>query len=161
MKKVGSYLLLLCTLLLGGCSTATPANNDNATTVAPTVANPTNPNPTQPEAGKTIFKGRALNLQDEPWANTGVRLAEVVRNAQDPNTAACVLSDSTSPGTVTDAEGYFVFANIPAVEYVLIVGDVYGKYKAILGDDLVTRVFSPTTDQVLDVGDIKVDLDAP
>ncbi len=161
MKKICSYVLLLCTLLLGGCSTATPANNDSATTVAPTAVNPTNPNPTQPEAGKTIFKGRALNPQDVPWANTGVRLAEVVRNTEDPNNAAFVLSDSTSPGAVTDAEGYFIFANIPPVEYVLIVGDVYGKYKAILGDDLVTRIFSPTADQVLDVGDIKVDLDAP
>jgi len=88
-------------------------------------------------------------------------LAEVVRNAEDPNNAAFVLSDSTSPSALTDAEGYFVFTDIPPVEYVLIIGDIYGKYKAILGEDTVTRVFAPTADQVLDVGDIKVDLDAP
>lgn len=159
MKNMIFCVFLVCSLVLIGCTR--PQQVGDVTSVAPTTINPVGPNIAQPEAGKAILKGRVLNLQNQPWANTGARLAEVVRNAEDPNNAAFVLSESSSPDALTNADGYFVFNNIVPGEYVLIIGDVYGKYKAILGDDLVTRVFTPTADQILDVGDIKVDLEAP
>jgi hypothetical protein len=90
-----------------------------------------------------------------PMADTLVRLAEVVRSGDE---GAYVLDQAFSPGARTDNDGYFIFENIPAMEYVLIVGDVQHSFKVIENEDKKPRVWNALADQILDVGVLKVTL---
>jgi hypothetical protein len=91
----------------------------------------------------------------EPMAGTLVRLAEVVRSGDE---GVYVLDQAFSPGARTDNDGYFIFENIPAMEYVLIVGDVQRSYKVIEDEDKKPRAYNALADQILDVGVLTITL---
>jgi hypothetical protein len=84
-----------------------------------------------------------------------VRLAEVARQGDE---GAFVLDTAFSPGDITDDTGHFRFDNVDAKEYVIVVGDVYSVYKIIAEPSGQARVWKAEPDQILDVGELRVDL---
>jgi hypothetical protein len=167
MKR--TYILALVASLawmLAACATAPePAQVAPASTPAvaaatgvPVAATPGAPvEVAKPEAGKATVTGRVLSKQNGvPIAGTPVRLAEVTRQGAE---AIYVLDGANSPGAETNAQGEFVMANIAAREYVLVVGDPIGKYYVVQDDATRARVWNAAADQVLDVGEQRVDLE--
>ena len=109
-----------------------------------------------PETGKATLIGRVLSTTTgEPLPNMLIRLARVYR---EDDKAAFVLEDAFSPGGMTDAEGYFTIPNIDPIEYVIVVGDVYSDYKIIEGKDGRAQPWATSEGEILDVGELKVDL---
>ncbi len=155
MRVVMKYMLVLVFVaqILNGCSGL--SSTSTTTPYANILQN-------QPQPGTAGLKGRVLNLDTIPWRNTEIRLAEIYRNPDmQQKEGVFVLNESQSPGTISDEQGFFQFQNVPARDYVLVVGDVNGKYKVILDETDYTRVFTLEADKTLDVGDIKVDINQP
>jgi hypothetical protein len=110
----------------------------------------------KPEAGKATVVGRVLSKQTgAPLTGTSVRLAEVTRQGSE---AIYVLDGANSPGAETGGDGSFVMANIVAREYVMVIGDPYAKYVVIPDETNRAKVWNAAADQVLDVGELRVDL---
>src|SRR5262245_51126483 len=127
-------IVLLAALLAACSSGAEPAQTSSATavSVAATSAPGGATSPAgapvagKPEAGKATVVGRVLSKQTgAPLTDTTVRLAEVTRQGSE---AIYVLDGANSPGAVTVGDGRFVMPNIVAREYVIVIGDPYGKY---------------------------------
>lgn len=143
MTKLRSLILssfLLILLLTAACQGAPEG---------PTVASP--------EAAKTTVRGRVMT-QGQPLVDVAVRLAEVHREADNPDEGAYVLDGAFSPGARTDGEGYFVMENIEPIEYVLVVGDVYGIYTVVANSDGRPKVWQTQAGQVVDFGVVNVTL---
>ncbi len=113
-----------------------------------------------PESGRATVFGNVSNpTNNQPYSQVQVQLAEAYDNEKGETNF--VLNTAQSPVTVADDQGDFVFENISPHRYVVVVGDVYGNYKILLGPDQVTLVIDAVTDQKLDLGKIKVDIFAP
>jgi hypothetical protein len=70
------------------------------------------------------------------------------------------LDTAFSPGVVTDAEGNFTLTNIPAMEYVIVVGNVeiYQGYEILQDASGQARTYTVTAGETLDVGELNVGL---
>jgi len=141
-------LMLIVLFLLSGCSQVSPAfelTSPEATAI-----------PT-PEPGLAIVTGQIIDKNyDEPLNNTVVRLAEVFREGDE---GAYVLNEAFSPGARTDINGIFVFANVDAREYVIVVGNVTDVYTIIKNDDGTPRIWNAVADEIMDVGILEVKID--
>ena len=138
-------LILIMIVLLVGCS-----SNQMTQTSQPT--------PTelpQPEAGKASLVGQ-ITKDGNPYSNTTVRLAEVFRNTD--NEAAFALNEATSPSTISDSQGYYLFANVNAGEYVIVVGSLNTNYQIDSDSNSVAVVRKLEPDKILQVETINVDL---
>jgi hypothetical protein len=112
----------------------------------------------KPQAGKATIVGRVIvRTSKEPVASVAVRLAQVYRE-EGGDDGAFALDDAFSPGGVTDPEGHFRIENVEANEYVIVVGDVRTQYEIIPDSSGKPRVWDLEADQILDTGDIAVDL---
>lgn len=170
--------IILTGLLLGalvGCSDSSlPATTNplpTANNTLPTVG--TLPTPTlmiaedrdlsqikEPESGRATVFGNVSNpTNNQPYSQVPVQLAEAYDN--DKGETNFVLNTAKSPITIADDQGDFVFENIPPHRYVVVVGDVFGNYKVLLGPDQVTLVIDAKSDEKLDLGALKVDIFAP
>jgi hypothetical protein len=167
MKRIHATICsMLMLVLLAACSTApepaqvAPTNAPAAVapTGAPAAAAPTGGSTEvgKPEAGKATIVGRVVSKQTgAPLVGKPVRMAEVTRQGEE---AIYVLDGGSSPGAETDAQGRFVMTNIIAREYVLVIGDPIGEYYVVQDDATRAKVWNATADQILDVGEQKVDL---
>jgi hypothetical protein len=107
-----------------------------------------------PESGKATVAGRLFSSTNKKaLTGTVVRLAEVYRQNGE---GAFLLDAAASPGTVTDQEGYFVFPNVDAKEYVLVVGDPMISYVIVSGSDGQAKVWKTESNKITNVGDIYV-----
>jgi hypothetical protein len=164
-RKLSITFLGLLAAVLAACSSGSePAQVPSATAVsvaatsAPGAATsaPSAATAGKPEAGKATVVGRVLSKQSgAPLADTTVRLAEVTRQGSE---AIYVLDGANSPGAETGGDGSFVMPNIVAREYVIVIGDPYGKYVVIPDETNRARVWNAAADQVLDVGELRIDL---
>jgi len=151
--KLIAFLLILLILTLSAC--AQPAIVAPTITVAPTTTQ-TELQKSTPDTGKATVIGKVVSLRDGlPMANTVVRLAEVYRQGDE---GAFVLDGAYSPGDITDEQGSFTIENVDAKEYVIVVGDVYDKYQIIAEPNDEAKVFLAVEDEILDVGELQVDL---
>ena len=147
MVKLWS-VILLAALLLSACA--------QSLTSAP--AAPVTP-PAPPQQDLATLTGRLVDKETgAPRADTIVRLAEVYRG-EDGKGGNFILNMYSSPGALTDANGYFIFENIPAVEYVASVGtgDNVFEYDVIEGLDGNPQAIMALANQVIDIGVIKTD----
>jgi hypothetical protein len=146
MKKTALFLMMaLILLILTACQPSPTIQTQSEPPTVPT-----------PEPGSSSVAGRVLALADQsPMPDTIVRLAEVHR---DGDQGAYVLDMAFSPGTRTDANGYFVFPSVEAREYVIIVGDVEWLYDVISEADGLPKVWQADPNQVLSTGDLLVEL---
>lgn len=139
LKKM--FIFLLISLALTGCQ-----NNVSITKEIPT-----------PAMGKSTVVGRLFSESNNKiLVGTVVRLAEVYRQN---GKGAFLLDAAASPGAVTDQEGYFIFTNVDAKEYVLVVGDPMISYVIVSGADGQAKVWKTEAQKILNVGDIYVNFD--
>jgi hypothetical protein len=100
----------------------------------------------------TSFTGKV-----KPLANTAVRLAKVFWNS-DQSDGAYVLEGGTSPSTITNKNGEFVFENIEPADYVVVVGNAEGDFEIISAADGKAKIFKAEPDKILDIGTLDVKL---
>jgi len=141
--------LCLCSFLaLAACTNAVPP------TGAPEGAT-SQPVPT-PEAGNTTIIGTLVDSNtQQPYVNMVVRLADVI-HIEPGDAGSWVIDDATSPGDYTDEQGFFVIANVPAQEYVVVVGDFHVRYAIVTDTPDNAKVWQAPADQVYDLGQIDV-----
>jgi len=138
-------LFLIIIMMLVGCSNGQ-------------IPQPSPPTPTelpQPETGKASLIGQ-LTRDGKPYSNATVRLAEVFRGAD--NEAAFALNEAASPSTISDDKGYYVFSNVKAAEYVIVVGSLNTNYQIDSDSNSVAIVRKLEADKILRIETIDVDL---
>jgi hypothetical protein len=139
MKRICSLIALpILLVILAACNQA----NSNAK-VLPT-----------PPSGKATVIGQIVPADGgQPYSNVTVRLAEVYRQG---GQAAFALDAANSPGAITDTNGNFVFSNVDAREYVLVVGDPMVSYTIVAQPDGNARVWNAESGKITDIGQIPV-----
>jgi hypothetical protein len=154
MKFAYLRVLLVLLFFLSACDQVQPtAIVQSPSGQTPSGATP----PAAPEADKATVVGRVLSSVDgKPIPQIAVRLAEVYRQpGKDP---FYILNLATSPGDRTDDEGVFLFENIPAGEYVILVGEAYGMRRAVIDEATgKPRLWKMEAGKVLDTGTVSVD----
>lgn len=121
------------------------------------------PTPLSIGEGRSMVTGRLLSLQtNQPLVRAIVRLAEVYcpeGTLEEEKADECfwALDNAFSPSTFSDSDGVFVFEDVEARDYVVIVGDMIVKY-AVVNDseDRPILVAAPPND-LIDVGERVVD----
>jgi hypothetical protein len=140
------FLLLLLSLGLAACSTP-PAPAD-VPTEAPAAADATPAAPASAPAGPPLpaavpgtatVGGRILSSVDNsPLVYVRVAFAEVIRAGDE----YIYFDDPVdTPAAEADEQGYFVIAEIPPGEYLIIVGDPMGSNVAATEADGQTPLF--------------------
>lgn len=145
-----SSLLLIIIFLLSAC-------------VQPASPPPVTP-PAQPQAGKTTLIGRVLDKKTgQPLANRVLRLGEVIRNdGAEADDGVYVMQGGRSPGARSDANGYFIFENIDAKEYVILLEVIVdSRYTPAKGDNGKPLRWVTEAGKVLDIGNIYFGLEEP
>lgn len=153
----------------GSVSASSTATNAAAAPVSP-LAQPQSPlqssaAPGQPptpknKAGTGAIVGRLLSkATGQPLNQAIVRLADVVcpSKVQDKH-KECIsaLDTAQSPGTFTDANGYFVFANLEPHDYVVMMSNMMNELTKIK-DESGPIIWTVTADKVLNIGEFKLD----
>jgi hypothetical protein len=155
------YMVVALGLLLTGCQARTVESTSAPTSIPALGEESSTPVPTAnlsqtPEPGKANAVGRVMTRgANEPYANVIVRLAPVVDLGTDEDDAFA-LDDANSPGTVTDAQGYFAFANVEPGDYVLIFGNVSTIYLIPTSTPDHAIVVKLTAGQVTDIGELPI-----
>jgi len=149
-KTPGIIFVFILFFLMSACSSdISPTSQPTATAAGK------GPSAIAPNPGTTTVKGRLVSATSgKPFSNEYVALAEVHRNEQ--GVAAFGLNTRSSPQTSSDENGNFIFKDIPAGEYVVVVGDPMTKSMVL--NDLTTgnaKVWNPQADQVLEIGELK------
>jgi hypothetical protein len=158
---------LAAVFLLVSCQDASPdlVRSDETTVPDADIATSVDTQPIPldtPDPSLSSMTGQVINKSirgGEPLANIEVRLANVHWN-EDQSEGAFVIDTASSPVTHTNHEGKFYFTNIEPGNYVVVVGDLYGKYVILANDDNSARVFTTARGEVLDVGILDVDIEA-
>ena len=84
--------------------------------------------------GSVVGRVVSITQDAKPLANTIIRLAPIQYD-ENNNPLGWVLEGGTSPGAITDGDGYFSINNITAKDYVMIVGDITAEYYVMLQSD--------------------------
>lgn len=152
-------LILLASLvaLLAACGPAEQSGTSETTesgTLAPSAGDIT------VSGSESAVVGRVVSTADlgrNPLPKTEVRLASVFWN-DDKSDGAFVVDATSGPTAITDQNGAFAFEELRPTDYVLVVGDLFGQHVILSKPDGSAKIYSVTAGQVLDVGDIEVDL---
>ena len=148
LRKINVFFLLIAILIITACSQVVVNISTPTSSAEPLRA--------KPENGKATVVGKVISLIDgTPMPDTVVRLAEVYREGDE---GAFVLDGAYSPGAITDEQGKFAIENVDVKEYVIVVGDVYDKYQIIADPDDNAKIYQAIKDEILDVGELEVDL---
>lgn len=115
-------------------------------------------------AGKGTLAGRLIQFgSNKPLVNQNLSLPAIVcppNVAEKDKREQCIyiIDDAFDPSVLTDGEGRFVFQNITAGEYVLLVGNRMTRH-TILTDELnQPLIWKVEADKVIDLGDLAVEL---
>lgn len=117
-----------------------------------------------PAAGKGALAGRLIQFgSNKPLVNQNLSLPAIVCPpgvAEKDKREQCiyVIDDAFDPSVLTDGEGHFIFQNITAGEYILLIGNRVTRY-TILTDELnQPLIWKVEADKVVDLGDLVVEL---
>ena len=139
------FLLIVTAISISGCNSVEALM-------------PQNTPPANPQADRATVIGRLLDAQTgDPLVDKIGRLADVIREDEG---GYFILDLYRSPGAWVDANGYIIFENIPAQEYVLSIGygEDYADYVAVKNSDGTAKVWNATPGQILDMGTIRINL---
>jgi hypothetical protein len=119
---------------------------------------PDRPVPTPP-ADKVTLTGFAFStILNEMLVEWPVFLAEVYRNPE--NDGAYVFDTASSPYTLTDASGRFIFTNLEPGEYVIVVGSIeVNRYEIIAEPNGRPKVINVSPGELLDLSTLQVELE--
>lgn len=174
MRRQILNAMTLIALLLAGCSPVTiptPATSTSpaipqATSAPETAAIAESPLPAPTTVAESAPSGTlsatgtvytTASGGRQPMSDTTVRLAKVIWNA-DKSDGAFVLEGGTSPIATTDGSGVFTFRELPPGDYVIVVGDVYGKHEIISEPDGKAAIYTVATEGPAAWGDVVVSL---
>lgn len=103
-----------------------------------------------PAAGKATVTGVIVSATTgAPYARTSIHLAEVYRQNGE---AAYILNTASSPSTLTNDSGQFIAKDIPAREYVIVIGEPNASYAILNEPNGQAKVWNAEGGKVLDVG---------
>jgi hypothetical protein len=128
--------------------------------LASPLAAPQQSEPLQAPSGTTGMAGMVLSSAYQPakiLGTTPMRLAAVQWN-KDHTDGIFILTGSRSPGTTSEADGRFLFADIPPGDYVIVVGEVIGTNEIFSKPDGKPYIFTVEKGKVTDVGTVTVNL---
>lgn len=144
--KVFLLALLLCLPTLYACSSTPQAQQAQAN----------RPPAPQPSGDSSVLIGQAVGIgSGAPIKKTPVYLARIHWDEAHQN-AAYVLDAANSPATLTDQNGYFSFADLPSVEYAIIVGESDGNNDVVRESNGNARIFQPQPGKTIDAGTVQV-----
>jgi hypothetical protein len=115
-------------------------------------------------AGKSSVVGRLIDVKSgQPMANQNLSLPSVICPpgvAEKDKREQCVyaVDDAFDPSAITNQDGSFVFRDIPAGDYVMLIGNPATKYTVLANESKQPLIWSAKADQVLNAGDLAVDL---
>lgn len=116
-----------------------------------------------PEAGNSAIAGRLIDIATgSPMANQNLSLPAVLCApgvAEEDKREQCfyMIDEAFDPSALTDGDGNFVFEDIPAGEYVLLVGNLMSE-NAVLKDELNRPIiWRAVADTVVELGDLVVE----
>lgn len=157
MKRMWLSLFpLIVLILLAACSSTTIVDQPPQPVQQTPVVTSAALTVEQPEQGKATVTGRLLSVETKtPLAQMEVRLAEVYRQGEE---GAYVLDGASSPGAVTNDQGEFVIPDVDPKEYVIVAGDPYASNDVVKEASGKPKPWSLVTDEVLNVGDVQVNL---
>lgn len=153
MKKVFVTFLLATTILVAACKNdADPGKSPESELVA-------TPSSLSPDKGAFIGQVMAISSSEPtPLSNTEVRLAQIFWD-ETQEQGAYVIEGGSSPTTITDVNGRFVFTNLDIQDYAIVVGDLYGVYEVLAHDDGRAQIFTPKAGSVENIGVIEINLE--
>jgi hypothetical protein len=146
MRKQQMIVFIILAFLVSSCGSLTPSKEPERTP------------PSAPKAGMATIIGRVVSRDSgEPIVGKTVWLAEVYRQGEE---GAFVLDEAFSPTALPDENGYFIFENVPAKEYVIVIGNYNAEYD-IPEESGTTRpmIFNLQAGNILDVGEIRAKLE--
>ncbi|MFN3331470.1 MAG: hypothetical protein ACK47M_03015 [Caldilinea sp.] len=121
------------------------------------------PDAALPEAGKAAITGRLIDLatgaplRDQNLSLPAVLCAPGVAEEDKREQCFYMVDEAFDPSALTDDEGNFIFQNIQAGEYVMLVGSLMTE-NVILKDELNRPIiWKAITDTVVALGDIVVE----
>ncbi len=108
-----------------------------------------------PQPGLATVTGVVIHQKSQkPVINVPVFLAEVYRQG---DSGAFVLDGAHSPQSVTDSDGRFAVVDIPAGDYVLVIGNPeVNDYDIIEDNNGKAQVWTADADNILDMAVIEV-----
>ena len=149
--------LTLAAFLVNACSTPSPRPQSPVQTpLASTFASPLPTaviiaTPSKPD--RVTITGVLLNGSDKrPVREAILYLAGVILSADTPALAS--YDRASSPRTQTDATGRFVFVDVPADRYGLVLDRIDQSYLLKNPSDNSDLLFTPKPGQVLDLGEL-------
>ena len=120
-------------------------------------------NSVAPQAGKATVTGRLIDLatgaplRDQNLSLPAVLCAPGVAEEDKREQCFYMVDEAFDPSALTDDDGNFMFQNIEAGEYVMLVGSLMTE-NGILKDELTRPViWEAITDTVVALGDIVVE----
>lgn len=111
-----------------------------------------------PLPGNASLAGTILSTRNNlPLIQLPIQLAEVIRSGEGGN---FLLDTAHSPTAYTDVNGRFVFTDIAAGEYVMVVGNAeVNRYEIVTKEDGRPQVFAATADQVTELDPVYIGLE--
>lgn len=116
-----------------------------------------------PEGGKSSITGRLIDLATgAPLRNQNLSLPAVLCApgvAEEDKRQECfyMIDEAFDPSALTDADGYFEFRNIPAGEYVMLVGSLMTENVILLDELDRPIIWEAAADSIVELGDIVVE----
>lgn len=159
VPRLVGYLALL--LLLIGCTgQAAPPNSPPSTTNNSTAPTPELPIPASNEAGVVI--GKLMNSRNQseakPMAEAPIYLGTILKSETGAEGLVQLVKES-APKAIVDAQGNFVFNNVPPGRYGLMLDTPRGAIllnKPVTGESMIAAV---SAGQTFDFGELRYDLD--
>lgn len=113
-----------------------------------------------PLPGNAGLAGTIVSSQNNlPLIQLPIQLAEVIRSGEGDG-GNFLLDTAQSPIAYTDVDGRFAFSNVPAGEYVMVVGNAeINRYEVVTKEDGRPRVFVTTADQITQLDPVYVGLE--
>jgi hypothetical protein len=117
-----------------------------------------------PSAGKAAIAGRLIRfITGQPMVNQNLSLPAIlcppdVTDKDKREQCIYVIDEAFDPSVLSDDEGRFVFRDIVAGEYVLLVGNRITQYTILTNEFNQPIIWKAEADKVLELGDLVVDL---
>ncbi|MEM4204409.1 MAG: hypothetical protein QXS54_10115 [Candidatus Methanomethylicaceae archaeon] len=157
IRKQYKYIIGLSVflILLNACQTFQQGREDRHTTTP--LATPQFLSPLPENVSDATLIGQLISLsQKGPLSNTVVRLARVFWD-EEKKEGVYVLEGARSPSCITDENGFFVFLDLEPADYVMVIGDVYGKYMVVSDSDRRARIFTLEKGKITNIGQLQVE----